>query len=390
MLKLEDLCAAYPNFGVAGPGDNEEILAFLGRVQMRTERGALSARREPDFFALGRAQGERSFTILMRNDDGSIGGIAALSVTRMTVKGKAAQLVYASDLRLADDISRATRLRFHRWYEELALRCAEIEEFGGSPFMVTSVFDENTAAVRALVQKKKGKREPVYRPIFPYQNINVLGRWPGWRSKRAGAVGLLGHGHEAELKDFLCANPEGSAIVWSGEELDRRLAALGLEYGDFLVVRRRGRICAAALPYSDADFRRLVLKDIGAGVKWVGRLLPLMGKPGFRAGTALRTGFLGFLKVVGENSRDRAELVAVLLGEALRTQRKLPRAQRFHTLTVMDAQANRLERALKRRGFLFTRLPATLYQVVHRKNYRRENLLPAQPRRRPDFDVGLA
>lgn len=386
-ITLGELCAKYSRFSLADAGHNEEILAFLRQVSMTTERGGISALRGPDFFALGRAQGRRSFVILMRNDDGSLGGIAALSVSSMKVKGKPAALVYASDLRLSNTLSRKTRLQFHQWYEELALRCAEIEEFEGSAFMVTSVFDENTAAVRALVEKKKAKREPLYRPIFPYQNINVVGRW-----RRTGKRGI-GAGtaeNPAELKNFLLSNPEGSEIQWAGEEIDRRLEVLGLNYGDFLVARREGEICGACLPFTDEAFRRTVLHSLSASVKWVGRMLPLLGKPGFGEGTPLRNGFLGFLKVSPRDSDEHADIVSALLEEFLRRQRKLPRSERCHTITVMDAQENKLDRKLKERGFLFTRLPATLYQVVHRKNFQKTKLLRAAKRRRPDFEVGLA
>lgn len=386
-ITLGELCARYSRFSVAEPGHNEEILSFLRQVSMTTKRGAISALRGPDFFALGRAQGRKSFVILMRNDDETLGGIAALSVASMVVKGKPGALIYASDLRLSNNLSRKTRLQFHQWYEELALRCAEIEEFEGSPFMVTSIFDENTAAVRALVDKKKTRREPLYRPLFPYQNINVVGRW---RKVRQRAIGTGPAGHAEELQTFLLSNPEGADIVWAPNELSRKLEALGLGYSDFIVARRDGNICGACLPFTDEAFRRTVLHNLHPGVKWVGRILPLLGKPGFREGTPLRNGFLGFLKLQARDEEDRADIVAALLEEFLQRERRLPRAGRCHTITVMDAQANHLDQGLKARGFLFTRLPATLYQVVHRKNFQRPRLLRAAKRRRPDFEVGLA
>jgi hypothetical protein len=383
---LRDLCAKYSRFSVAEPGNNVEILAFLIQVSMTTKRGGISALRGPDFFALGRAQGRKSFVVLMRNDDESLGGIAALSVSTMRVKGKTSALVYASDLRLSAGLSRKTRLQFHQWYEELALRCAEIEEFEGSAFMVTSIFDENTAAVRSLVEKKKAKREPVYRPLFPYQNINVVGRW---RRQKTRGVGVSICEDAEELKFFLLSNPEGSEIVWEWDELARKLEVLGLSLNDFLVARINGQIVGACLPYTDEAYRRTVLLNVSAGVRWVGRILPLLRKPGFEEGTPLRNGFLGFLKLSAGDSDERADIVSALLSEFSRRQRGLPRRERCHTITVMDAQENKLDQKLKERGFLFTRLPATIYQVVHRKNFQKEKLLHAT-KRRPDFEVGLA
>jgi hypothetical protein len=283
-------------------------------------------------------------------------------------------------------LGRKTRLQFHQWYEELALRCAEIEEFEGSPFMVTSIFDENSAAVRALVDKKRSKREPLYRALFPYQNINVIGRW---RSPGPGRFRAERAKESREIEDFLASNPEGSQIVWSVDEVKRKMAVLGLGYEDFLLVRREGRVCGACLPFSDSAFRRTVLNNLSPGVKWVGRALPLLGKPSFREGTPLRNGFLGFLKVDASSAEEKADIVAALLSGYLKRQLLLPRKERCHTITVMDAQGSKLESRLKKRGFLFTRLPATLYQVVHRKNFQKARLLRAT-KRRPDFEVGLA
>jgi hypothetical protein len=386
VITLGQLCAKYSRFSLAEARHNDEILSFLRQVSMTTERGGISALRGPDFFALGRVQGRKAYVILMRNDDDSLGGLAALSVCTMMMKGRREALIYASDLRLSGALSRKTRLQFHQWYEELALRCGEIEEFEGSPFMVTSIFDENTAAVRALVDKKKAKREPLYRPLFPYQNINVVGRW---RTGRIQGIGVEVCQNEAELKAFLLENPEGSEIVWTEEEVTRKLVALGVGYRDFLVARRDGKICGACLPFTDEPYRRTVLHNLNAGVSWVGRILPLLGKPGFREGTPLKNSFLGFLKVLSRNGEERADIVATLLQEYMNRERKLPRADRSHSITVMDAQENQLDRMLKKRGFLFTRLPATLYQVVHRKNFQKSKLLRAT-KRRPDIEVGLA
>jgi hypothetical protein len=155
------------------------------------------------------------------------------------------------------------------------------------------------------------------------------------------------------------------------------------------VARRGGKIIGACLPYTDEAFRLTVLLDLSDGVKWVGRILPLLRKPGFAEGTPLRNGFLGFLKLSAGDQDERADIVSALLSEFSRRQRGLPRRERCHTITVMDAQENKLDRKLKERGFLFTRLPATIYQVVHRRNFRKEKLLRAT-RRRPDFEVGLA
>lgn len=389
MITLLELCARYSRISLGAKQDNEEILRFLASVMMSTKRGTISSLRHPDFFALGHAQGDGYHVVLMRNDDGSLGGIAALSVSTMMIKGKVQRLIYASDLRLSINLSRKTRLQFHQWYEALALHCEEIEEFR-SPFMITSIFDENTSAVRALVQKKVGKRNPKYRPIFPYQNINVIGRWPRirsgtWRAQRCISAEVN------ELAKFLVSNPEGTEVLWTRTEIERKMQVLGLGFEDFLIVHDpAGNICGAALPYSDEKFRQVILDGLGLGMKVVGSLLPLMGAPAFRNGTPLKTGFLGFLRVRSDGEDNRADIVAALLSEARRQLRSLPKSKRLHSITLMTGNDGSLEKMLKQRGFVFTRLPATLYQVVHEKNFQRCKLLHLSRRKKPDFEVGLA
>jgi hypothetical protein len=389
---LAELIAPYPTASLATAADNDEILDFFDRIDMKTDRGGISFSRRPDFFALQRAQAERTFTFLFRNPDRELSGVAVYAITQMMVKGKLEPVAYTCDMRLSPRINRRARIHFRDLYVDITKHCHEVDEFLGTRFIITSILDENTAAINSLVSKKDGKAgEMLYRPVFPYQNLTILGRLPLVRlgSPRR-AVRCPGSRVE-DLQTFLLSNPEQSEITLSAHELERKKTLLAFSWEDFLVVfNHAGEIVAASLLVTDEAYRKLVLKGIGAGLKAVGQAMPLLGKPAFHEGAPLRTSYLGFLKIAATTIQERADLLASLLHLCLDLDRRVPLPQRFHNLIVMDAQANRMDQQLRLRGFLTLSLPATLYQVIHRQDFTKKNLLRAHPARRADFEVAFA
>lgn len=389
---LAELIAPYPTVSMATAADNDKILDFLDSIEMKTDRGGITFSRRPDFFALQKAQAEVTFTFLFRNPDQEISGVAVYAINRMMVKGKLETVAYTCDMRLSPKINRRARIHFRDLYVDLTRHCSEIEEFQGSRFIITSILDENKAAINTLVSKKEGKSsEMVYRPVFPYQNLSILGRLPLVRLGSPRRAIKCPASRVDDLRTFLLSNPEQSEIVLSSHELDRKKDIMGFSYEDFLVAfDHTGVIVAAGLLVTDESYRKLVLKGIGAGIKTVGQVMPVLGKPAFTEGAALRTSYLGFLKINAKNIQERADLLAALLHLCMDLDRRTPLHRRFHNLIVMDAQANKMDQQLMLRGFLTMSLPATLYQVIHREHFSKANLLRAHKSRRADFEIALA
>lgn len=383
---FEELLNQYPRLQLATEADNEEILDFLDQISMKTERGAITANRRPHFFDLCHIQGDKFFTVLMRNDDDTIGGMGVLSLFPMNVHGTRQVIGYASDLRLSPQMSRKTRVQFHKWYADLAHYCSDIEEFEGSPYILTSIFDENTAAKKALVGGSSQKsREPHYHPVFSYQNVNVMGRFP-WAKKSPLKCELAQSLSGDQILSLLTSNPNDAEFVWTEEEVLRKLQRLGKSLNDFLVITdKQKNILACALPLSDEAYRKMVVKNLQLPTKIFGKALPLFGRPSIKDGVPLNTGYLGFLKV--SSKLDKRDALLCFLNHVFRVQNGLSVNDRFHSLTFFDNQKEQTEKFLRRAGYICLTLPATIYQVVHKSSSSPKDWLEFSETKNPDFEV---
>jgi len=392
MKDVAELLAPYPLLTLAQASDNAEILDFLDRIDMKTARGGIKFSRRPDFFALQAAQAETALTFLMKNPDGELTGTAVYAITPMRVRGHEEKVAYTCDLRLSPRINRRTRLQFRDIYVDATRHAHTIAEFGGARTIITSIFDENAAAISTLVGKKEGRaRDMVYRPVFPYHNITVLGRLPLSRALVTHRVERCPTALVNQLLAFLDSNPEQSELTFSMRELWRRQSVIGFRWEDFLVVLdQNGEIQAAGLPVSDEKFRKLVLQGLGAGLRTAGELLPLLGRPALREGEPLRTAYLGFLKIRARSPQEHEDLLASLLHRYLDLEREKPIGERYHNIVVMEPQARHLDQRLRLKGLITMSLPATVYQVVHRANHQKRYLLRKRPHQRMDFEVGFA
>lgn len=381
---FKELLNKYPRLELASEANNDEILDFLDQISMKTERGAITTNRRPQFFDLCQIQGDKFFPVLMRNDDGKLGGIGVLSLFPMNVHGKRQMVGYASDLRLSPQMSRKTRVQFHRWYADLAQYCSDLEEFEGSPYILTSIFDENTAAKKALVEGQKN-REPHYHPVFSYQNVNVMGRLP-WFKKSSLKCRPADKSDQNQILSLLTSNPSDAEFVWTKEEILRKLERLGKSLKDFLVIsENQNELLACTLPMSDEAYRRMVVKNLELPTKIFGKVLPLFGRPSIKDGAPLNTGYLSFLKI--SPKLDKQNALLSFLNQVFETQSELPIDKRFHSLTFFDNQKEHTEKLLRKSGYICLTLPATIYQVVHKESSSPKDWLEFSETKNPDFEV---
>lgn len=385
---FKDLLSHYPRLVLADPADNDEILDFLDQISMTTERGQITTNRRPDFFKLCELQGETFRVVLMRNDDQSIGGLGVLSLFPMLIQGEKRLIGYTSDLRISPQMSRKTRVQFHKWYAEFAGRCAELTEFEGSPYLITSIFDENEAAKKSLVESKAQKnREPYYHPVFSYQNVNVMGRLPIWQKSPLHCECADDSDHEA-LLDFLTSNPQEAQFVWSREEALRKLKLLNKSLSDFLIIRNQaGEITACTLPVSDQAYRKMIVKNLSLPTKVFGKLLPLFGRPLIKDEEPLNTAYLGFLKIKSQAPMEKCKAIQCFLQHLFDMQKKMKLRDRFHSVTFFAGQKDGLEGLLRKKGYLCLTLPATIYQVVNRSYSQPTTWLKTSEKNAPDFEV---
>jgi hypothetical protein len=384
VVTLAELIDHFTRVRLATAQDNAAILQFINSISMQTEEGGLGIDRLPDFFSLTRMQGDKSFTFLFDNDDGSIGGIGCISVTTMQIKGRAQRLGYCSDLKFSRKISRDTRKEFYQFYQSLIEKFSTIEELEGCEYVVTSILDGNVAAKKSLVHQSSKKNQLQHRPVYQYENINVLARLP--RPTIGGLSVLTGaEVDHQKILEFLTSNPENSEMVWTKKEIERRQHLVGFSFDDFLLqTDKQGEIRACTLLLSDYQHRKMRVSRMPMALKISQLFTPLLGQPKIRENEALKVGYLSFLKIAAHKAKTRAAIIDAFLQKVFRQQKSQAPGERFHLYNIQEPKNRALSNHLVRRGYLSQPFSSTLYQVTA-KTDPQYFLTPQQ--QRMDFDV---
>ncbi len=382
---LNDLLTNFSRITQATPVDSQEILDLSARVQMLTESGGLKFDRNPDFFALSKIQGERSYTFLFRNSDGSLKGYGCISITPMLVKGKKQYLGYTSDLRFSPDMEKETKIQFYQFYETLIREFKNIKELNSCEYIISSILDGNAAAKSVMVKKKgQNKGQLIHRPFYSYTSINVIGALPLSSTKT-----FVQKGSESvkdEILDFLTAS-EGQEITWTKDEILRRQKNHDFSWEDFLLIRNsRGEIKACCTVLSDFRYRKANVANLTPSIRLSQWVASALGRPKIKENKPLRLGYVSFLKIKEKDLSRRAEILKQFFKAIYKEESRLPKSERFHSITVHEPTSFNMGRRLLKKGFLNVELPATLYQVIHETELKDENKIKKSAKR-PDFDI---
>ena len=245
-------------FAQATEADDEEIRALLRAVPMQ---GAVQIgfAREPSYFSGGAPAGIEERSLLARRD-GQLISVGAWSVRDVWLRGEPSRVGYLHGLRMAQGTAGSMRV-LREGYAALARLVAEVPVAG----WFTSVDADNARARRVFESRASGL--PRYRRIAGYRTRVVPVR-------QRGAIGDVEFAESSdELTDFL--QREGSrhelALTWD----DGRWQAFGLcgfTAGDVAVVRRRGRIVAAAGVWDQRAWRQVVVHRFP---DWLRRMKPV-------------------------------------------------------------------------------------------------------------------
>jgi hypothetical protein len=386
-MTLNEFISKYPRVRLANSKDNASILSFFDQVFMETGEGGLGVDRDPDFFALGKAQGEKSFTFLFCNEDDSIGGIGCISIMPMQIEGELQWIAYNCDLKFSPKIEKKTRMAFYLFYESLVAKLSEIEDFNGAKTMFASILDGNTAALKALVTKKKRLSQLHHQAFYSYENINVLARLPlPLRGPSDLQVKRGSEFSQDELIDFLTSNPDGSTITWSREEILRRQRVSGFSFEDFIVVvNGQNEIQGMTLLLTDSEYRQLKVRSMPKVIKYGQIFTSLLGQPRIIEDKPMNIGYLSFVKILSQDVKVRADIYGLFLNEVFRIQSALPKSNRYHVLNFQEPQGHEMSKRLLTKGFLSKGLNSTLYQAVHEKSAIPTKQLPMS-QKRVDFD----
>ncbi len=386
-MKLADLVDQFSRVQLATLNDNETILQFIGNIAMQTKQGGLGIDRYPDFFSLTQIQGEKSFTFLFLNQDDTLGGIGCISLTPMNIKGRDQWLGYCSDLKFSRTIDKETRLQFYQFFERLIRSFSSIEEFQGCQYIISSILDDNIAAKKSFVAAKSKKSGIDHRPVYQYENVNVLARLPILEFPYPNPIKVL-RGHQVgkeKILRFLTSNPESAEIVWTRNEIERRHLATGFSFDDFYIhADSHDEILGCALLLSDSQHRKMRVSPMPLSLKISQYLTPLFGQPAIKENDALNIGYFSFLKIQNNNPKLRSQTIDAFLQQTFRDQKSRIRNQRFHVINVQEPMGYGLKSQLVKKGYLCNSFGSTVYQVTAEDEP--QNFLQAK-QSRMDFDV---
>ena len=257
-------------FTLATPADDREIRGLLRTVPMQ---GTLQIgfSREPSYFSCRAPAGIEEHTLLARFD-GRLVSVGAWSVREAWWRGEAAHIGYLHGLRMASGTQGSMRV-LREGYAELARRISATDAAG----WFTSVDAENTRARRIFESRSNGL--PRYRRMAEYlTRVTPV--------SRRGAVKIASRAetHE-ELMGFLQreASRHDLSLTWDATRW-QALGKSGSTIDDITVVRRGGRIVAAAGVWDQSSWKQVIVHAYPRSLRWmrpvIGAGAACLGMPG--------------------------------------------------------------------------------------------------------------
>lgn len=251
------------SFKLATPADDGEIRTLLGAVPMEGS-WRVGFAREPSFSACPAPAGilERA---LVAKRDGRILSVGSWSERDVWLGGTMERVGYLHGLRMATGTPASMRV-LREGYAALVEHLAD----SAAVAWFTSIDAANTRARRVLESRANGL--PRYTRLGEYRT-----RLLPVRQKRVGGSMQLAESTE-ELTEFF--NRIGSrnnlALVWD-EQRWADLASSGFTLRDVRVVRRHGKIVAAAGVWDQSEWKQLVLHGCPG---WWQALRPVLSMAG--------------------------------------------------------------------------------------------------------------
>jgi hypothetical protein len=347
-LDIKEFLRPYPEMRVAGPQDNDEILAFFARTDLKGRGFNLTYRREPDFFAFIHLHSDDALVLTYRNELEEIQGLATFVFRDAWVQGQIVRACYLGDLRIGAD--RGASRTWRRIYSAILTHKKEIEQFRAIEVFYTCLIDENTQSRHSLSQNKKSGFR--YSPVAPYSMVTLLARRP----VTAKAVGST-IGPAASLPSLLSFYESHDSEIPTGyvyqKEIPRRLQRWPeLSLKDFFLVSE-ATTSAAPAPLAACAFwsPRKTKRIMLSGLPWALRALL-----GFRRELkVLYVTHLVFRKGLSHAEKERA--FVAILNKAWQVRK----TKHYRFVAFCDFQRDSLKGAAT--GFFTNEVPMTVYEV---------------------------
>lgn len=304
---LSEYVAGGCEYRLATRADEPVVRELLARIATGGDV-QLSFRREPDAFGAAFGARAQEFIVARESRSGEPVGLCERVVRDCFVNGEIRALPYLAGLRVVPGFRH--RLAVLRGGFEAVRRL-----LGNSrdlPFALTSIMNDNAIAQRVLGANLRGM--PCYQPVGEYSTFALSARG---RARRFDGVEIgVRDADRDELADRLLAGGvrRQFASAWTASALRDGAASGGPASGDWLVIRRGGRIRACAALWDQSARRQLVVAGYS---RWLARSRGLVnvaarlaGLPRLPApGEPLRCAYLSHVTVDEHALQDLAVLV---------------------------------------------------------------------------------
>ncbi|HVI87299.1 MAG TPA: hypothetical protein VM659_03300 [Dongiaceae bacterium] len=291
---------------------------------------SVSLEREPSYFAKLTGGEEHQAIIARDTASGEAVGMCGRTVRPAYIDGQVRPLGYIGELRIAAGY----RHRYQIIRQGFDILRRDLHRPDQTPFYLTAVIEDNTAARRLLEANLPGK--PSYRSISGCTTSVI-------RTRR----GTVDAAMRAKPDDIpaiaqcLARNHARYqfAPVWQEDDIRNSAITGGPGISDFLVHRVGSKITGCIALWDQAPVRQAVIRGYRAPISWLRPAInlggPLMGLPRLpHVGEALRQVYLSFTAV----DDDNPEVFRVLVCAALRAARQ----RDFDLATISLAAKNDL------------------------------------------------
>ena len=396
-ISLLGILNKYPHIDLAKESDNKEILNFFDRIKMKTASLSIKYDRSPNYFSLLKEQGEKYFVFLFRNKDGSIGGASTIILrTHYDEFGKKIKMGYLADLRTESSLYKRTRVEWRKTYAEVLDSIENIDEFDGCKYFYSAILTQNKDAVKALTRNKS---DIIYTPLLDYNSINILGSIPLRKyiipkSKNNKIVIRKANNEDITIiKNFLInqnsKRPYGHFFSdCSHDELNRRLNSWNdFKTDSFNIAEINQNIVGCVSPWSSSESRRLVVDELSLPLKCLGRALPLFNKSAISENDELKVLYLTHLEI---NSQLEEKMQCSIFNELLNFTMEQELTKKHHIVTYLNFKNSPFLKAIKKKGFVIQRTPATLFQVTSKRKFEQNELMKVDINNPMGFELGIA
>jgi len=260
-------------FALAQAEDDAQLRACMASVWMEG-RMAVSFRREPNYFAGCRVQGDAVQVIKCTDrTDGRIVGMGSRATLRVHLDGRPVRLGYLADLRGLPEVRQGTLLaRGYRLLHELHRR-------DPVPFYLSVIFDGNERALGNLLGARAGL--PVYSSLGRIRTPAI--QFDFTREPLPVEHTVFERSNEGAMDDIMAFLSEqlplrqfspvvGAADFAEGGRLH------GLRAQDFFVARRQGRIVACIAAWDQSEIRQTHIERYSTGLALLRPLVSLASK----------------------------------------------------------------------------------------------------------------